>query len=410
MMAFEKARQLVLEQATPLGREKIRIEAALRRVAAYEIKAKIPLPPFTNSAVDGYALRSEDTQALRAANPTSFVQLRLLAEQRAGAFFKGWVKPGTALKLMTGASVPRGADAVIPREEVEAGANHIRVKREVKKGENIRLAGEDIRPGQTIIQPGTCLQPAHLALMAAAGWKEILVYRQPKVTVIITGDELCPPGEPLKKGQIYDSNSTLLQALIKTTEAELIALKRVKDNLASLTSALKKAILASDIILTSGGVSVGDYDLVRVAAQKLSGRQIFWQVAQKPAKPLAFYLFRHNRNKVFLFGLPGNPGAVAVAFEEYVRPFIKKMMGRSDFLPREIEATLTHAVKKKKGRLNFLRVRLQLSGGDWRATSAGAQESGIISSLTETHGLALIPAESDFLPEGTKVKVHLLEW
>jgi len=407
MIPYEQARHLVLNEARPLGPEKIKIERALGRVVAKDIVARLPLPPFTNSAVDGYALRSSDTLGAEASS--SGLSLKLLAEQKAGAYFPGRLKKGTALKIMTGAALPPGADAVVPREEVEEREGQIFIYRPIKTGENIRLAGEDVKRGEKLIEAGTELRPAHLGLLAACGLREVWVYRQPRVYVIVTGDELCPPGKPLKKGLIYDANSFLIQAFVEKSGARLIALKRIKDRLESLEKYLKEALHKAEIILTSGGVSVGDYDLVKVAAENIGGQRIFWQVAQKPAKPLAFYQLKKNNSRVYLFGLPGNPGAVFISFLEYVQPFIRKMLGRKNYLPEEIEATLTHPVRKKRGRVNFLRVKLQPVRNEWLATSAGAQESGILSSLTRTEGLALIPAEAEFLEAGTKIKVHLID-
>lgn len=407
MISYEKAQQLVLQEARPLGREKIALEKALGRVAAISLKASFPLPPFTNSAVDGYALRSRDTAEL--GQKDGEIWLQLLARQKAGAYFLGEIKKGQAIKIMTGAPLPRGADAVIPQEEVEEKDNYIIIKRKVGQGENIRYAGEDIKKGQKIIEAGTVLRPIHLGLLAACGCAEVFVYLQPKVFALITGDELCPPGKPLKKGLIYDANSYLIGGLVMSTGAKLVGVKKVKDKLPLLLKNIQKAMEKADILITSGGVSVGDYDLVKEAAEKLGAQRIFWQVAQKPAKPLAFYKFKSRDRDIYLFGLPGNPGAVFIAFEEYVRPFIKKMMGRSDYLPKRIEAILTHSLRKKRGRLNFLRVYLHLDDGKWLATSAGAQESGILSTLRETQGLALIPAEIESLEAGTKIEVHLLE-
>ena len=406
MIPYEQARHLVLNEARQLGPEKIKIERALGRVAAKDIFARLPLPPFTNSAVDGYALRSSDT--LRA-EADSRLPLKLLAEEKAGIYFPVRLTKGTALKVMTGAAVPPGADAVVPREEVEEKEGQIFIRRPIKAGENIRLAGEDVKKGEKLIEAGTELRPAHLGLLAACGLREVWVYRQPRIYVIVTGDELCPPGKPLKRGLIYDANSFLIRALVEKSGARLVALKRIKDNLETLEKCLKEALQKAEIILTSGGVSVGDYDLVKLAAENIGGKRIFWQVAQKPAKPLAFYKLKKNNGRVYLFGLPGNPGAVFISFLEYVQPFIKKMMGQKNYLPEEIEAALAHPVRKKRGRLNFLRVKLQLLANEWLATSAGAQESGIISSLTRTEGLALIPAETEFLEAGAKIKVHLID-
>lgn len=407
MIAYEKAQQLVLKEARPLGREKIPLEKALGRVVAINLKAPFPLPPFTNSAVDGYALRSEDTAEIGLDKEE--ISLQLVARQKAGTHFAGKIKKGQALKVMTGASIPRGADAVIPQEEVEEKNNNIIIRRKVCQGENIRYAGEDIKKGQKIIEAGTVLRPIHLALLAACGYAEIFVYPQPRIFALITGDELCRPGQSLKEGMIYDANSYLLGSLVISSGAKLVGVKRVKDKMSRLLKNMQKAMEKADILITSGGVSVGDYDLVKEAAEKLGAQRIFWQVAQKPAKPLAFYKFKFRGRKIYLFGLPGNPGAVFIAFEEYVRPFIKKMMGQSDYGLKKIEATLTHAYRKKRGRLNFLRVNLHLEGGQWLASSAGAQESGILSSLRETQGLALIPAEIEFLEAGSKIEVHLLD-
>lgn len=410
MIPYEKAKQLVITRAKLLGTETINIEDALGKVAARIVRAPLSLPPFTNSAVDGYAVKSEDFSRAGEEKSKVSVRLRLLAEQRAGVFYGGTIRRGEALKVMTGAALPRGADAVVPREEVEESQGYIEVKRQVKKGENVRLAGEDLKKGQVIIERGTVLRPPHLGMLAACGFRQVTVYRSPRVAVLVTGDELAQPGTSLRRGMIYDSNSTLLQVLVRTTGARLVAAKRVKDDLKAMIAAFERAAAIADIIITSGGVSVGDYDLVKAAAAVLKARLVFWQVAQKPAKPLAFYTLSRGKEPVYLFGLPGNPGAVLISFEEYVRPFIKKIMGRKDYEPRAVDAILTHEIKKKKGRLNFWRVKLQMEDGQWLATSAGAQESGIISSFAEIHGLALIPAACDYLAAGTKVKVHLVDW
>ncbi|MCR4409846.1 MAG: molybdopterin molybdotransferase MoeA [Candidatus Saccharicenans sp.] len=405
MISYEQARNLVMERARVLGKEEVVLAGALGRVAAAEIRSKIPVPPFRNSAVDGYAIRSEDT-----AGQAGPVRLKLQAEQPAGEYFRKRLSRGQTVKVMTGAPVPAGADSVVPVEEAEEKDGVIFIKHEFKAGENVREAGEDVKKGQVIIAAGTVLRAPHLGLLAACGVSRVKVYRRPKVAVLITGNELCRPGEKLVPGKIYDSNSIILEALLETSPAELVALRQVKDDFKSLTAALRAATGKADVIITSGGVSVGDYDLVKEAAKKLGAEEVFWKVAQKPAKPLAFYQLKKGKQAAWLFGLPGNPGAVIISFEEYVRPFIKKLSGWQDYWPQEVEAVLTVPYRKKRGRLNFVRVRLEQVEGTWRATPAGQQESGIISSLAETDGLALIPAEADFLPEGARVRVHLVEW
>ncbi|RFT15299.1 MAG: Molybdopterin biosynthesis protein MoeA [Candidatus Saccharicenans subterraneus] len=405
MISYEQAKNLVMERARVLGKEEVALAGAPGRVAAAEIRSKIPVPPFRNSAVDGYAIRSEDT-----AGQAGPARLKLRAEQPAGEYFRKRLGPGQTVKVMTGAPVPAGADSVVPVEEAEEKDGVIFIKREFKAGENVREAGEDVKKGQVIITAGTVLRAPHLGLLAACGVSRVKVYRRPKVAVLITGNELCRPGEKLLPGKIYDSNSIILEALLETSPAELVALRQVRDDFKSLTAALRAAKGKADVIITSGGVSVGDYDLVKEAAKKLGAEEVFWKVAQKPAKPLAFYQLKKGKQLAWLFGLPGNPGAVMISFEEYVRPFIKKLSGRQDYWPREVEAVLTVPYRKKRGRLNFVRGRLEQVEGTWRATPAGQQESGIISSLAETDGLALVPAEADFLPEGSKVRVHLVEW
>ncbi|HAR35439.1 MAG TPA: molybdopterin molybdenumtransferase MoeA [Acidobacteria bacterium] len=405
MIPYEKARNLVIERAQVLGKERVELLEALGSVAAAKVLSRIAVPPFKNSAVDGYAVRSEDT-----AGEGQPIRLKLLAEQPAGEYFRKKLRRGQAVKVMTGAPVPAGAEAVVPVEEAAEEGGFVIIKRKFGRGENVRTAGEDVAKGALIIEKGVVLKPPHLGILAACGFNKVLVYSRPRVVVLITGNELCRPGERLKPGKIYDSNSTILQALIKTSGAELLGLKWVRDELKSLVAALKSAASQADIVITSGGVSVGDYDLVKAAAGRVGARELFWKVAQKPAKPLAFYELKKGKKPTWIFGLPGNPGAVMISFEEYVRPFIKKCSGLKDFWPQEVEAVLTAPYKKKRGRLNFVRVRLSQTGDVWQATPLGQQESGIISSLAQTDGLALIPAEADLVPEGTKVKVHVLEW
>lgn len=407
MIPYEQARKLVIEKAKPLGQEVVTLDEALGRVVAKDISSKINVPPFRNSAMDGYAVRSEDTKQEKREN---YVSLKLVAAQPAGDYFRKKIKSGETVKVMTGAPVPAGADAVVPLEEVEQRGGQILIKREINPGENIREAGEDIKRGEIIVRKGNRLKTPELGLLAACGFNRVSVYRLPQVAVIITGNELCEPGERLQPGRIYNSNAVILKALLKSSGVKLVSLEKVEDNLKSLMSALKRAVKKADLIITTGGVSVGDYDLVKEAMEKISARKIFWQVAQKPAKPLAFYFLRQGQKPRWLFGLPGNPGAVMIAFEEYVRPLIKKVSGQEDFWPVEIEAGLTGPVKKKAGRLNFLRVNLENKNGEWLASPLDKQESGMITSFRMTMGLALIPAEAEFLPVGTKVKVHLVEW
>lgn len=404
MITYEEAQELVFREARVLGEEEVGLKEAFGRVLAKDLFAPHPLPPFDNSAMDGYALRSEDTYNY------GKVFLTLVAEEAAGNFQNAPLSKGQAAKIMTGAPVPPGADAVIPREEVEESPTQIGVSRRVGKGENIRFAGEDVKEGELVLKKGSLITSPGIGLLAALGISKVKVYLRPKVGVVATGSELLEVDQPLKPGFIRDSNSYALQAQIASASAIPVNYGVVGDTLQETVEAVRKALSECDVVLTTGGVSMGDYDLVRDAFERLGARKIFWKVAQKPAKPLAFYAYEKDGRRAYLFGLPGNPGAVAVSFEEYVRPFLKLLCGRSDYKPEEIEAIMRHEVKKKKGRLNFLRVKVVYREGNFFAESVGAQGSGILKTLTQANGLALIPAEADYVPAGERVKVHLVEW
>ncbi len=403
MISYEEARNHVFKEARVLEEEKVALKKAYHRVLAENIVAPHSLPSFNNSAMDGYALRSEDTK------DNQPVILELVSEEAAGNFQNLPVKKGQAAKIMTGAPVPPGADAVIPREEVDEKPSQIVVFRKVKKGENIRFKGEDVREGEIVLEKGSLITSPVVGLLAALGFSFVKVYRQPVVGVVATGSELLEIDQPLRPGFIRNSNSYALQAQIASTNSIPVDFGVVADDVEEMVVTLKKALKKCDVILTTGGVSMGDYDLVKEVFEKLGARRIFWKVAQKPAKPLTFYV-KEEKKKRYLFGLPGNPGAVAISFEEYVRPFLKLLSGRKDYLPIEIQAKMKHEVKKKKGRLNFLRVKLTYQNGEYLAESVGSQGSGVLKTLTRANGLALIPAEVEFVQPGDRVQVHLVEW
>ncbi len=404
MISYEEAQELTFKEAKVLEKVKVNLADAFGRVLSADIVAPHSLPSFNNSAMDGYALRSEDTE------DGSKVVLELISEEAAGNFQHLPVNKGQAAMIMTGAPIPPGADAVIPREEVEESPTQIVISRKVKQGENVRFQGEDVKEGETVLERGTLINSPTVGLLAALGFYQVEVYRQPVVGVLATGSELLEVDQPLKPGFIRNSNTYALQAQIASAGANFVNLGVVSDKLEEMVTTLERALSQCDVILTTGGVSMGNYDLVKEAFEKLEARKVFWKVAQKPAKPLAFYVFERGDNRNYLFGLPGNPGAVAISFEEYVRPFLKLLSGRNDYRAVEIEAKMKHEVKKKRGRLNFLRVKLTYKDGEYLAESVGLQGSGILKTLTRTTGLALIPAEVDYVSAGEKVRVHLVEW
>jgi molybdopterin molybdotransferase len=404
MISFEKARELVIQSVRLQPEEKVRLTEAFNRVIAQDVKAPHHLPPFTNSAMDGFALSSQDTQG----NPP--FKLCLIGDEPAGAVFQGGVKSGETVRIMTGAPLPQGTNAVIPLEEVREEGETVVISRRVEKGENVRLAGEDVKKGEVVLEKGTYLNSAQIGLLAALGVSELSVYKRPQVGILATGEELKEVDEALTPGTIRNSNTYALVGQVKSAGALPVDLGKVGDNVEKTAEVLKTSLKECEVVLTTGGVSMGRYDLVRESFEKLGAEEVFWKVAQKPAKPLAFYLYEKNKLRRYLLGLPGNPGAVMVAFEEYVRPLIYRLTGRKDYLPRELIACLSHEVRKKQGRLNFLRVKISFKNGECWAESVGRQGSGILKTLVHTEALALIPAEVTYLPAGTKVRIHLVGW
>ncbi len=404
MISFEEAQKIVLKNVEPIGKEKVFLEEAFKRVLAEDIKASCSIPPFTNSAMDGFALRSNDTKKKLP------VRLKIIGEEQAGKFINREINSGEAVQILTGAPLPPGGDAVIPQEEVKIEENSVVIEREVRKGENVRLTGEDVKEGEIVLEKGILLNSAHIGLLAALGKIEVEVYISPKVGIVATGEELKELGEALTPGSIRNSNTYALISQIKSAGGIPFNYGMVGDNPQKIRKIISDNIENCEVFLTTGGVSVGKYDYVKEAFEQMGAQKKFWKVAQKPAKPLAFYQLKQGNRYKYLFGLPGNPGAVMISFEEYVRPLLYLLLGRKDYLPREIEARLSHDYKKKKGRLNFLRVKLSFQDGEYWVEKAGPQGSGFLKTLANAQAIALIPANEEYMPAGTKVKVHLVEW
>ena len=395
---------MVFEEARTLGSEEVALDDSFRRVLAADILSPCALPPFDNSAMDGYAVRSADTSGGLPA------VLSIAGEQPAGTARAVTFARGECVKIMTGAPVPRGADAVVPREDVEESGATIVVSRPIKPGENVRGRGEDIVEGETALTGGAFLNSPCIGFLAALGVAKVSVRIRPSVGVLTTGTEIRDVSEPLGPGAIYDSNSHALRAQIASAGAVLSYLGTTGDDLDGTVAKLREAAGTSRVILTTGGVSMGDYDLVREAFERIGARRVFWKVAQKPGMPLAFYILEGRDGPRYLFGLPGNPGAVMITFEEYVRPFLNLLSGRADYLAPEFEARLSREIRKKKGRLNFLRVRLSMKDGEWWAEGTGDQGSGILRTMVPADGLALVPAGAEFVPAGSKIIVHRIAW
>lgn len=392
---FHHARDLILANLTPLETEQVELFDAVDRCLAQDVLAPYDLPPWDNSAMDGYALRVEDAQ--------KGAVLPIIATLAAGADPAGIeVRPGTAVRILTGAPTPAGCELVIPYEETQELDNQqFRVLEKQERGAHIRYRGEDIRSGSLVLDAGLCLRPAEINLLAALGQSRILVHRRPQVAILSTGDELVEPGTIPGPGQIVNSNGLALAAAVRQAGGLPIVLGIARDNPQSLHEKLKIG-LEADMLITSAGVSAGDCDYVRQVLAECGVRQLFWKVDVKPGRPTAFGL--HGATPVF--SLPGNPVSALLTFEEFVRPALRRMQGnRQLFRPLRI-ATLGAPVRKKTGRTNLLRVLLHEDGGQLMATSAGDQNTGITSTLLRANGIAILPAERDDFAAGEQVLVH----
>lgn len=400
MLTVEEARERVLARFQPLPAEAVPLEEALGRVLAEDALAQASSPPFANSAMDGYALRSADTLGATEAAPA---RLRLIGEVPAGSVFPGVVGAGEAVRILTGAPLPDGADAALQQELTEVADGWVSVGAPVAVGTNVRYAGEDARPGMLLARAGTELGPAEIALLAALGVSPARVTRRPRVAILATGDELVPVGQPLKPGQIYNSNTPYLLAAVTRAGAEPTALGIAPDREDALRAVLARAREGFDLILTSGGVSVGDYDLVK---QMLSeqGAMEFWRVRMRPGKPLAF----GTLGETPLLGLPGNPVSAAVTFELFGRPAIRRMLGAAQVERPMIDVVLDGDEQRRAERRHFVRVRLASRGGTLVARATGGQDSHLISSLQGATALLIVPEGEGVIRSGEVCQALLL--
>ncbi len=401
MISLEEALHRILDAIHPIGLEKIHILDALGRVIGEDVVASRDLPPKNNSAMDGYALRWSDTGGATRENP---VILEVVEDIPAGSIPRKAVGKGQAARIMTGAPIPDGADAVMRMEDTEKDGRKVRIFTEAAEGQDIRAAGEDVRRGEKVVSLGDIVRPAEIGMLAALGRSFIPVYQRPLVAVLATGDELVDVDEPPSPWQIISSNSYALAAQIQDCGAVPLQIGIAKDTREDLTAKLASARRA-DLILSSGGVSVGDYDLVKDIMKEVGNRMQFWQVAMRPGKPLAFGAL----NDVPLFGLPGNPVSSMVSFEQFVRPSILKMMGHRNLFRKTVEAELREAIRKKKGVRHFIRARVRFESGRYVAVTTGEQGSGILKSMVQANGLIVLPEETTSVNVGDTVTVQLID-
>lgn len=405
-VSVDEARARILSAFHPLPAIDLPIEDALGYALAEDIVAPIPLPPFTNSAMDGFAVRTEDVAG---ATPETPVVLHVTGEAAAGSTPGMLLEPGTAIRIMTGAPVPEGAGAVIRFEDTEpvptSQGTMVHIFRAPRRGENIRPAGEDVPAGTHILSAGTPIRPAEIGLLAALGQARVRVHRPPRVAILATGNEVTEPGAPLAPGQIYDCNSHLLHALVRQCAGQPFRCGIARDALGDVRSKLA-AIHDADLILTSGGVSVGDYDIVKEALC-LEGSVSLWQVRIKPGKPLAF----GHVGSIPLIGLPGNPVAAAVAFAQFVRPAIRTMLGHRNLDLPVVQARVLDRIENRGGRRHFVRVWVEAdTHGRYAARLAGPQGAGVLTSLTRANGLLIIPEDLPAAEPGMILPVQILDW
>jgi len=416
LISLEAARRRVLAQCPPIRPRAVPLAEALGCATSVPIRAEEAVPPFDNTAVDGFAVRSAEVVG---AAPDHPVHLRVIATIAAGAPPEPPVGPGQAVRILTGAPLPAGADAVVMIEDTDAwdgrsgreapgptGSGQVAVRRSVAAGANLRRAGDDIAPGQEVFAAGTVLGAGHLGVLASLGLVRVPVYPRARVGVLSTGDELVPAGQPLGPGQIRDSNRTTLLALVAGANAEPVDLGSVPDDPDALTAALTDGVTRCDAILTSGGVSVGDFDYVKVVLDRLSGQTMQWmQVAIKPAKPFAFGTISGTP----VFGLPGNPVSSMVGFEALARPALRQMMGHVDLGRTRVLAVADEGVRRRPdGKLHLVRVRGQWEAdGRFHVRSSGGQESHLLRSMALANALAVVP-DGDGVEAGGGVEVWLL--
>lgn len=395
MPTFEEARKIILDSVAPLGVEKVEMLDAVGRVLAEDIRAPWDMPLWDNTAMDGYAVNSKDCGEA--------ASLKLSGCIPAGGFMDHPLQAGTAVKVLTGAPIPAGADAVVPFEEAEERDETVFLKGKVKPGDHIRFKGEDVTEGETVLPAGTVIRPSEISMLASFGRLFIPVHRRVRVAVLSTGDELVDPGEALGPGKIINSNSLALAAAVREAGCIPIMLGIARDTKDSLREKLAEGLTA-DVLITSAGVSAGDRDYVRDVLEELMVKQVFWKVDIKPGRPTAFAL----RDGTPVFSLPGNPVSSLLTFEEFVRPALLKMMGFRKVLRPLITATLREGIRKKAGRVNFLRVALEQKNGEYIAWSPGKQDTGFLRTMLRADGIAVIPKETEELKAGDRVEVQVI--
>lgn len=410
MLDVSEARGRILEKISIVGVEKVSILSSLGRVLALDIVSDINLPPFRNSAVDGYAVCYEDTRGASVKTP---IKLKITGVIAAGAVFEHLVKNGEAVKIMTGAPMPNGATAVVMVEDTKSDNsvglleknNEVIICKEVTQEENIRQIGEDVCKGEIVISKGKRIRPQEIAMLASLGYYMVSIYKRPKVAILSTGDELVEISEAIiTPGKIRNSNSYSIAALVAQYGGEPVQLGIAKDSWEDTEEKIKSGLKDCDVFITSAGVSVGEYDLVKDVFKSIGVELSFWQVAMQPGRPVVFGVW----NNKLIFGLPGNPVSSMIAFEEFVRPAILAASGDSFVEFLEVWAIAHETIKKKHGRTHFMRGVCWKENGSFYVKLTGSQGSGIQKSMVAANCIVIVPKDISEIKKGETVTIQLL--
>jgi molybdopterin molybdotransferase len=389
LITFEEAQRLILEHVTPLPAEPAPVADAYGRVAAEDVPSPVNLPPFDSSAMDGFAVRAQDTPG----------SLPVVFHVAAGSPAPRPLGPGEAMGIGTGGALPAGADAVIPIEYVVHRDNNVEIAETVASGANVRPVGGDLRQDEVVVSAGTMLGPAQVGALAAAGVAQVACARRPRAAVLATGSELRAPGEPLRPGQIYEANGPILDAQLRSAGAEVERLPPVADDEDAHREAIARG-LEADVLLTTGGVSVGVHDLVRQVESELGVREVFWGVSVKPGKPISFGV-REGR---LVFGLPGNPVSALVGFELFVRPAVLALQGAAQPGPDWERGRLTESVRANPGRDELIRARAKVGDEGIELEPLAGRESHMIARAAWANTLVLVPRGGGDVAAGSTVR------
>jgi len=403
MISVEEALERMLAEITPLSTTMVPLPESLGHILSEDVISQEDIPPFANSAMDGFALLSRDSQP----RDGRFPRLRIIGGVAAGYVADQAVEPGTAMRIMTGAPVPPGADSVVQVEltrSVGPEGEWVEILQEVARGNNIRPAGEDMHRGQTVLFRGTEIGPWEIGILATLGWSHVPVIRRPRVAILGTGDEVIDVHEPLRPGKIRNSNSYLLEAAVRQAGAEPQRLGVARGTVESLREKFSEAIQC-DLIITSGGVSVGEFDLVKNIMTE-QGEINFWLINMRPGKPVAF----GHIGTVPLLGLPGNPVSAAVTFELFGRPVIRKMLGHTNLLRPQADVVVEDGVSERVMRRHYVRAHVEWRDGRLIAHTTGNQGSNIMTSLLNANALLIVPEGGTVIQLGDTAKAIMLDW